>query len=142
VTAGEAASRTSAPAIVLVEDDPDDAFLTIHALTRHGVQPDIVVARNGQSALDLLLPSAGHEHLLPRLVLLDLNLPRLGGFEVLDRLRADSSTADLPVIALTNTRIDEDKLAAYPPPTGFTRKPLDFTAFQRVSVALGLPLWA
>jgi CheY-like chemotaxis protein len=75
------------------------------------------------------------------LVLLDLQMPHLGGQEVLRRLRADTHTMALPVIVFINTRADEDQLSSYPQPTGFTRKPLTVGAFQAVSTSLGLTTW-
>ena len=85
-------------AILLVEDNPDDALLTRRALRKSGIQNRVVVARDGAEALDILF--GGDE--LPRFVLLDLKLPKIDGMEVLGRIRADRRTKDLPVVIMVS----------------------------------------
>ena len=130
----------TAEVVVLVEDDPDDAFLTTHTLVRHGLKHEIVVVGDGRAALELLLPPPPIERVRAALVLLDLNLPHIGGFEVLRRLRADPQTADVPVILFTSTSTDEQRLIRLQPAVAFLRKPLNFSSFQSVSARIGLDL--
>ena len=96
-------------AILLVEDNPDDAVMTLHALRRHHVSNDIVLATDGEKALELLFPSDGGPALEPAAVLLDLDLPKVTGLEVLRRMR--SSMPDVPVVFLTARDAVEDRIA-------------------------------
>lgn len=115
--------------ILLVEDNPDDELLTRRALKKSGISNRVAVVRDGAEALDLLL---GAEE-LPRMVLLDLNLPKVDGLEVLRRLRADARTRSLPVVVLISR--EEEK----PPGSGdrvwradvCIDKSVDYDAFQR-----------
>ena len=130
---------TEAGLILLVEDNPDDVFMTRRAFSRHPVAAEMVVARDGQEALDLLLPPDGGQPLQPALVLLDLNMPRVGGLEVLRALRADARTEFLPVVMLTTSELDEDRLHAYRGgANAFVRKPVQFEDFRRAAEALSL----
>jgi signal transduction histidine kinase len=116
--------------ILLVEDDVDDAYLARYTLTQNGFD-EVMVASDGQAAIELLLPAADGERLLVQFVLLDLNLPRLNGFEVLRRLRADPRTADLPVIVFVPSDDEERGLREqYPDRTWCLRKPLSMTALD------------
>lgn len=113
--------------ILLVEDNPDDEQLAVRALKRNNIVNEIVVARDGQAALNYLLDESKP---LPALVLLDLNLPKISGLEVLQRLRATDRTAILPVVILTTSKEDQDLLQSYR--TGcnsYIRKPVDFSQF-------------
>jgi CheY-like chemotaxis protein len=131
----------TAEVIVLVEDDPDDVFLTSHTLARSGLTQEIVVAGTGRAALELLLPTPPVNPVCPALLLLDLNLPDLSGREVLQRLRGDSRTAGLPVIVFVSTRSEEHEPAFRSASIVFARKPLTLTTFQRLGNDLGiLPL--
>jgi two-component system response regulator len=127
--------------IVLVEDDPDDVFFTTHTLARHGVRHTVVVVNDGAAALNLLLPASARDHIRATLVLLDLNLPGMSGFEVLRQIRAEPVTSVLPVIAFISTRTDQDKVTEYSAPTGAIQKPLTFASFRTATAALGLPPW-
>lgn len=98
------------PVILMVDDNADDVYFTARAFQQSGVRNEIVVARDGVEALDLLLPTDGRSPLCPAVVLLDINLPRLGGVAVLTRLRSHDATRSLPVIVLTSS--DEDRDAA------------------------------
>ena len=113
--------------ILLVEDNPDDEQLAVRALKRSNVVNDIVVARDGQQALDYLLDGSKP---LPALVLLDLKLPKVSGLQVLQRLRATERTAILPVVILTTSKEDQDLLDSYRSGcNSYIRKPVDFTQF-------------
>jgi two-component system response regulator len=116
--------------ILLVEDNPDDVTFTRRAFRKNNFANSIVVASDGVAAVELLLPEAGTEPLRPSIVLLDINLPRMNGLEVLRRLRAESSTRLLPVIMLTTSNDDRDVLASYQcGANSFVRKPVAFDDF-------------
>jgi two-component system response regulator len=122
--------------IALVEDNADDEALTIRALKKHGIANQIVVLRDGVEAIQYLLSG---EQSLPHLVLLDLNLPRVNGLEVLQRLRADSRTALLPVVILTSSNEDRDLVNGYRlGANSYVRKPVDFVEFSQAVHQLGL----
>lgn len=124
-------------AILLVEDNPDDEILMLRALAKNGMAGEVVVARDGVEALEYLFSSGRHagrpEDTMPRLILLDLKLPRLNGFEVLQRLRADERTRLLPVVILTSSRERRDVLEGYGlGANSYVRKPVDFEQFLEV----------
>lgn len=124
-------------AILLVEDNPDDELLMLRALAKNGMAGEVVVARDGVEALEYLFSPgrrARHpEDELPRLILLDLKLPRLNGFEVLQRVRADERTRLLPVVILTSSRERRDVLEGYGlGANSYVRKPVDFEQFLEV----------
>jgi two-component system, response regulator len=122
--------------IALVEDNADDEALTIRALKKHGIANQIVVLRDGVEAIEYLL---GGEHPPPHLVLLDLNLPRVNGLEVLQRLRADARTALLPVVILTSSNEERDLVNGYRVgANSYVRKPVDFVEFSEAVHQLGL----
>jgi CheY-like chemotaxis protein len=113
--------------ILLVEDNPDDELLAVRALKKHNIVNDIVVARDGQAALDYLFDESQP---LPALVLLDLKLPKVSGLEVLQKLRATERTAILPVVILTTSREEQDLMDGYRSGcNSYIRKPVDFTQF-------------
>ncbi|MBK8594819.1 MAG: response regulator [Holophagales bacterium] len=116
--------------ILLVEDSPDDQTLTIRALRRAGVDEEVTLARDGAEALALLLPAGGGPVVLPRIVLLDLKLPKVQGLEVLERLRSDPRTRDLRVIVVTSSDEEADILASRRfGADGYVRKSVDFWEF-------------
>jgi two-component system response regulator len=122
--------------ILLVEDNDDDVALTQRAFEKHRLANEIVVASDGQQALDFLF---GEEPLLPTVVLLDLNLPRLSGLDVLRRIRADDRTELLPVVILTSSDHDRDVIDSYRlGANSFVRKPVDFLEFVEAARQLGL----
>lgn len=122
--------------ILLVEDNPDDEILTLRAFKRHKIANPVVVARDGQEALDYLFDPA---KLLPSIVLLDLKLPKIGGLVVLKRLRADPRTESVPVIILTSSNQDSDLIAGYKLGcNSYIRKPVDFDKFVDAVGQLGL----
>jgi two-component system response regulator len=129
--------------ILLVEDNPDDEDLTLRALAKHNLANGIVVVRDGAEAVDFLLCTGKYADRdprdVPQIVLLDLNLPRLSGHEVLKRLRADERTRLLPVVVLTSSREDEDVINSYSlGANAYVRKPVSFDRFVDAVKALGL----
>jgi two-component system, response regulator len=129
--------------ILLVEDNPDDEALTIRAFKKHNIANEVVVARDGAEALDYLF-ATGRFHDrdeldLPELVLLDLKLPKVNGLEVLRRLRANSNTKMLPVVILTSSREEQDRLEGYSLGcNSYVCKPVDFVEFTQAAQNLGL----
>ncbi len=129
--------------ILLVEDNEDDVQLTLRAMKQHNIRNDLVVARDGAEALDWLFGTGSHAGRdtseVPTVVLLDLKLPKLDGFEVLQRIRADERTKLLPVVILTSSREEEDRLNGYElGANSFVQKPVDFEQFSEAVKELGL----
>lgn len=129
--------------ILLVEDNPDDVALTLRAFKKNSIMNEVVVATDGQEALDWLFGQGAHAGRdtadLPAFVLLDLKLPKLDGMEVLRAMRADQRTALLRVIMLTTSREEGDVVESYSlGATSYIRKPVDFDEFIRVVGQLGL----
>jgi two-component system response regulator len=129
--------------ILLVEDNPDDEKLTLRALQKNKISNEVVVARDGVEALDYLLGngSGGGNNLkpLPQVVLLDLKLPKLDGLEVLRRLRAHERTKLLPVVILTSSNEEQDRITGYGlGANSYVRKPVDFNQFIEAARQLGL----
>jgi CheY-like chemotaxis protein len=129
--------------ILLVEDNLDDEALTLRALKRHNVANEVIVARDGTQALDYLFRaaegSAGGGAALPELVLLDIKLPGIDGLEVLRRLRQDPRTRRLPVVMLTSSVEESDRLASYDlGANSYVRKPVDFVEFSEAIKQLDL----
>jgi two-component system response regulator len=129
--------------ILLVEDNPSDIELTRRALNKSHVANDLIVAEDGQEALDYLFGVGAHAGrdvtLLPTLVLLDLKLPRVDGLEVLRRIRSDERTRRLPVVILTTSREEQDIAACYDlGVNSYIRKPVDFAQFAEAVQHLGL----
>lgn len=129
--------------ILLVEDNAQDEMLALRALRKANVANRVDVVRDGQQALDYLFRAgefAGRdEPALPTVVLLDIGLPRLTGLEVLARLRADARTRLLPVVMLTSSDEDADRLGSYENgANSYVRKPLDFGEFAETVARLGV----
>ena len=129
--------------ILLVEDNPQDEMLIMRALRKSNLANRVDVVRDGQQALDYLfcqgewIDRRGDE--LPAVVLLDIGLPRLSGLEVLARLRADQRTSLLPVVILTSSDEEQDRLRSYENrANSFVRKPLDFAEFAETVARLGI----
>src|SRR5260221_12100759 len=120
--------------ILLVEDSPDDKLLTMRAFKKNGLHSKVVMVGDGVEALDYMYgsgPFAGRR--LPNLILLDLMLPRLNGFDVLRRMRDDETTQVLPVVVLSSSLLPEDRLQAYRlGANSYIRKPVDFGRFSDV----------
>ena len=129
--------------ILLVEDNPDDETLTLHALESHGISQEVMVARNGVEALDYLFCTGPHQgrdpEQLPTVVLLDLKLPKIDGLEVLRQIRNDPRTRLLPVVILTTSTEESDRLEGYRlGANSYVRKPVDFQKFAEAVNQLGL----
>jgi two-component system, response regulator len=128
--------------ILLVEDNRDDEELTLRALRKNNIQNEIVIARDGVEALDLLFATgahASHEPIVPQVILLDLKLPKVDGLEVLRRLRANQGTRLVPVVILTSSNEEEDRLQGYDlGANSYVRKPVDFNQFFEAARQLGL----
>jgi len=119
-----------APDVLVVEDNPDDVELTLRALKRMHLTNPVRVARDGVEALEILLGDGTARPPLPRVVLLDLKLPRVGGLEVLARLREEERTRTLPVVVLTSSREEPDVKKAYAlGVNSYVVKPVEFEKF-------------
>jgi CheY-like chemotaxis protein len=126
------------PTILLVEDNPDDEALTLRAFKRSNIRNEIHVVRDGAEALGYLFPEDDATP-SPALILLDLNLPKIGGLEVLRRMRADDRTALIPVVVLTSSKLEEDILDSYRNgANAYVRKPVKFSDFTQAVNALGV----
>jgi two-component system response regulator len=129
--------------ILLVEDNPDDEALTLRALNKNKLANGVVVARDGAEAVDFLFGTGAHAgrdvNDLPQIVLLDLKLPKLDGFEVLRRIRADERTKVLPVVILTSSKEERDVAQGYRDGcNSYVRKPVNFDEFVEAARQLGL----
>jgi CheY-like chemotaxis protein len=133
----------SGKVILLVEDNHDDEVLTLRALKKNSIANEVIVARDGVEALDVLFGTGAHAgrdtQQLPQVMLLDLNLPKIGGLEVLRRIRADERTRFLPVVVLTSSKEEEDVLTSYSNgANAYIRKPVEFGQFSEAVKTLGL----
>lgn len=129
--------------ILLVEDNDDDAELTLRALTRAKVKNPLVRTRDGEDALEYLFGRgkyAGRDISdLPAVTLLDINMPKISGLEVLKEIRADERTRHLPVVILTSSNEDKDRLNAYTHfANSYVIKPVDYDQFVTAASQLGL----
>ena len=129
--------------ILLVEDNNDDVELTLHALRKEKLANHIHVARDGEEALDFLFCNGPHADRSfdrpPRLVLLDLKLPKVDGMEVLKRLKADSRTRCIPVVILTSSKEERDLVKGYGlGANSYIQKPVDFDQFRETVKNVGL----
>jgi len=119
--------------ILLVEDDPDDEALTLRIVRKHITQ-SVVVAHDGSEALDFLFGNGDYKgrdlSISPSLILLDLKLPKLNGFEVLRRIRGDARTQCIPVVVFSSSTEEQDILGSYRlGANSYIRKPEDFDKF-------------
>jgi CheY-like chemotaxis protein len=129
--------------ILLVEDNPDDEALTLRALKKNNIKNEVIVAHDGAEALEYLFGTgkfAGRNtEFMPQVALLDLKLPRVDGLEVLRRLRADQRTKLLPVVILTSSTEEQDRIKGYDlGANSYVRKPVDFSQFIDAVRQLGL----
>jgi two-component system response regulator len=124
--------------IILVEDNPDDERLTLRALRKANVANEILIARNGEEALTLVLNADP----LPSVILLDLKLPKISGLEVLRQIRANARTRFLPIVVLTSSSEDRDIIESYNlGANSYVCKPVEFDRFTEAVSQLGL-YWA
>ena len=126
--------------ILLVEDNPDDVELTLRVLKTHNLANEVLVARDGVEALEMLHGAGGKPPVtLPTVVLLDLKLPKVDGLEVLRRIRAEPATARLPVVVMTTSREERDIVTSYElGANSYVQKPVGFEAFSEAVRFLGL----
>jgi two-component system response regulator len=138
---GQAASYE--PVILLVEDNASDLELTLRALKRSSIGNRVVAVRDGAAAIDYLFAQGAYAGRdlkeVPQVVLLDLNLPKIGGLEVLRRIRADERTKLLRVVILTSSSEDKDLIGGYDSgANSYIVKPVDFTKFAEAVRQLGI----
>jgi len=129
--------------ILLVEDNPDDAELTLRALKKNNILNQVVLAHDGVEAIDYLFGTgtyAGRDtSALPSVVLLDLKLPKIDGLEVLKQIRAHEKTRYLSVVILTSSKEEQDLISGYQlGANSYIRKPVDFNQFMEAVRQLGL----
>jgi len=129
--------------ILLVEDNPDDEALTLRALRKNNIVNEVVIVRDGVEALEYLFGDGGYAGRdvtrMPQVVLLDLKLPKLDGLGVLRRLRSDARTKLLPVVILTSSNEEQDRMKSYDlGANSYVRKPVDFDQFLDAATQLGL----
>ena len=129
--------------ILLVEDNPDDQTLTVRALKKANILNEIVVANNGEEALDYLFGTgayAGRDlSIMPEVILLDLRMPKIDGLEVLKRIRANERTKFLPVVILTSSLEERDLVESYKlGANSYIEKPVDFVEFAESVRTLGV----
>jgi two-component system response regulator len=128
--------------ILLVEDNPNDVKLTLHAFKKHHVANRVHVVRDGAEALEYLFGTDRYAHRrvedTPRVMLLDIKLPLVDGIEVLRRVKADARTAGIPVVVLTSSREEKDLVESYRlGVNSYIVKPVDFDRFSEVVRELG-----
>ncbi len=129
--------------ILLVEDNPDDVELTMRAFRKNKIANNMVVARDGVEALDYLFGRGAHTDRntaeAPRLILLDLKMPKMDGLHVLEHLRADERTRLTPVVILTSSKEEQDLISSYKSgANSYVRKPVDFNEFLEAVRQIGL----
>ncbi len=129
--------------ILLVEDDPADELLTLRTLKKNSLCNEVVVARDGAEALDYLFATGAYEGrssvAMPQVILLDLDLPKVDGLEVLRRIRSDERTKRLPTVILTSSEDQQDLVEGYGlGANSYVRKPLDLAQFRAAVQQLGL----
>ncbi len=129
--------------ILLVEDNPDDAELAVQALRRDKLANEIAIARDGEEALDFIFCRGPHANRSfespPRLVLLDLKLPKVNGLDVLKAIKGDPRTKAIPVVIMTSSREERDLVEGYRlGSNAYVQKPIDFDQFRKVVKDLGM----
>jgi CheY-like chemotaxis protein len=129
--------------ILLVEDNPDDIALTMLAFKKSNILNEVVVAKDGVEALDYLFGTGKYKgrnmNIRLQLILLDLKMPKMDGLEVLQRMRADERTKLLPVVVLSTSSEDKDRIESYKlGANSYIRKPVDFIQFAEAVRQLGL----
>jgi two-component system, response regulator len=129
--------------ILIVEDNPNDAELTLRALKKHNLANEVYIAEDGEEAIDFIFAKgkfANRSHSKPlKVIFLDLKLPKISGLDVLKKIKSDPSTKKLPVVIITSSKEDPDIKAAYDLGTnGYVVKPVDFNDFIKAMQNTGL----
>lgn len=129
--------------ILLVEDNPNDVKLTLHAFKQHGLANQITVVRDGEEALDFVFCTGPFAHRKiengPKIILLDLKLPKIDGLEVLRRIKTDARTQVIPVVMLTTSHEERDIIESYQlGVNSYITKPVDFEQFVESVRMLGM----
>lgn len=129
--------------ILLVEDNPDDEALTLRALSKHKFANTVDVVRDGEEALDYIYCRGEYESRdkskAPQLILLDINLPKLNGLEVLKQIREDQQSRHIPIVMLTTSKEENDIIESYDSgANSYIQKPVDFNEFLDVVGKLGV----
>jgi len=129
--------------ILLVEDNLDDVELTLHALKKNNIRNEVVAVNDGAAALDFLFGTGNYTNrdrsIMPTIILLDLQLPKIGGLEVLRQIRANIQTKHIPVVILTSSKEEQDIVQGYSlGANSYVRKPVDFNKFTEAVNQLGL----
>ena len=129
--------------ILLIEDNIDDAELTIHALRKKNLANNLIHLKDGEEALDFLYATgkfAGRNlNLQPRLILLDLKMPKVNGLEVLEKVKTDAATKNIPVVILTSSKEDPDLKRCYElGANSYIVKPVEFESFVKAVAELGM----
>jgi len=135
--------RNKEKIILLVEDNPDDELLTLMAFKDNNITNEVVVAHDGAEALEYLFGNGNdvqpEQNYLPQVILLDLNLPKINGLEVLQQIRSNPITRLLPVVILTSSKEEVDIIKSYRlGANSYVRKPVDFEQFSEAIKQLGL----
>lgn len=124
--------------IILVEDNPSDVELTLHALQKHNLANSVKILNDGEEALDYIFTNCVPGGACPHLILLDLKLPKVDGLEVLKRIRSDERTKLIPVVVLTSSGEDKDRVESYKlGVNSYIVKPVEFDNFARVVSEIG-----
>ena len=136
-------NQTNIVEILLVEDSPEDLELTLRSLRKANVGNHIAIARDGVEALDFIFCQGSHAHRAiedtPRLVMLDLKLPKIDGLEVLQRIKSDERTRNIPVVVLTSSNEHSDLIRSYNlGVNSYIVKPVNFDSFSEAVRQLGL----
>jgi|ERR1051326_5246165 CheY-like chemotaxis protein len=129
--------------ILLVDDNPDDIDLTMRSFREHHLHNRTVVANDGVEALDYLFGTGTHAgrdvHRLPKVVVLDLKMPRINGMDVLKKIRADERTRKLPVVIFTSADEDKEMTECYQNGcNSYVQKPVDMGQFMKASADVGV----
>lgn len=129
--------------ILLADDSQDDVDLTLHALRSENLANRVYIARDGEEALDFLFCSGPHANRSfdrpPKLVLLDLKMPKVDGMQVLKQIKSDARTKTIPVVLMTSSREERDMASGYDlGVNSYIQKPVDFSEFRKIVKLLGL----
>lgn len=129
--------------ILLIEDNQDDEMLTLRAMKKNNILNEVIVLRDGEEALDYIFAKGKYEGRdateVPQVILLDLNLPKVSGLEILRRIREDERTCLFPVVVLTSSNSEKDMVESYKlGANSYIRKPVDFDQFVDSVKQLGL----